>query len=129
MRRSSCGCGRILASASRFVTAIKKSALRPIQAVHGRSRCPRCGPAALANPDHMTEERRLPLGIPRWESNSVDQDGDDWDAEAGPGPFVSNRLRARAILWPHGRSPRQRIMGAEELEELGAAKVLGVGLS
>src|ERR1019366_6194180 len=92
MRRSSCGCGRILASASRFVTAIKKSALRPIQAVHGRSRCPRCGPAALANPDHMTEERRLPLGIPRWESNSVDQDGDDWDAEAGPGPFVSNHV-------------------------------------
>src|ERR1017187_3866642 len=77
----------------------------------------------------MTEERRLPLGIPRWESNSVDQDGDDWDAEAGPGPFVSNRLRARAILWPHGRSPRQRIMGAEELEELGAAKLLGVVLS
>lgn len=41
----------------------------------------------------------------------------------------SCRLRARAILWPHGRSPRQRIMGAEELEELGAAKLLGVVLS
>src|ERR1017187_6313791 len=32
------------------------------------------------------------FGYPPRESNSVDQDGDDWDAEAGPGPFVSNHV-------------------------------------